>query len=211
MEQITLNYIPLYSLGYLHTKVPSDILSDLNAQANLILANNFQNAKPNNKDLAGIIEKEFVLPNQQKLSLFILELCKHFWLFEYNNTNANKKHCITDTWINFQKKYEYNPLHWHTGNLSFVLWLKIPYNLEDEKNIVSAKESLTIKEEIAGFEFVFPNFKNFEHVKRHSIPSTKEREGEIILFKSSLDHMVYPFYTSDDYRISVSGNIIIED
>ena len=34
-----------------------------------------------------------------------------------------------------------------------------------------------------------------------------EYEGKIMMFPSSLVHCVYPFYTSDDYRISLSGNI----
>ena len=30
-------------------------------------------------------------------------------------------------------------------------------------------------------------------------------EGKIILFPADLAHAVYPFYTSDDYRITMSG------
>ena len=30
------------------------------------------------------------------------------------------------------------------------------------------------------------------------------------MFPSYLNHMVYPFYTSDEYRISMSGNIFKE-
>jgi hypothetical protein len=31
----------------------------------------------------------------------------------------------------------------------------------------------------------------------------------MIMFPSSLNHMVSPFYTSDEYRISISGNLIV--
>jgi hypothetical protein len=214
MEQITVNYIPLYTLGYLHTRVPSDILSDLNNQANSILLDNFQNVQPHNNGLYGAIKNEFILPNKQKLSGYILELCKHFWNFQYNNTNANKKHKLDVTWINFQKKYEHNPVHNHDGDLSFVIWLKIPYNLEDEKNVGNVKNSKQFTEETASFSFLYSTPHTdyrWTGINKHPIPMTKEREGEIILFKSSLPHMVYPFYTSDEYRISISGNIIIED
>ena len=214
MEQITLNYIPLYSLGYVHTRVPSDILSDLNNQANSILANNFENVQPHNKELYGAIEKEFMLPNKQKLSAYVLELCKHFWAFQYDNVNANKKHNIKTTWINFQKKYEHNPIHNHGGDLSFVIWLKIPYSLEDEKNVSNVKNSNNFHNETAGFSFLYSTPQTdskWTGINKHPIPMTKEREGEIILFKSSLPHMVYPFYTSDEYRISISGNIMIEE
>ena len=35
----------------------------------------------------------------------------------------------------------------------------------------------------------------------------KNREGDMIFFPAELNHSVFPFYTSDDYRISISGNI----
>jgi hypothetical protein len=35
----------------------------------------------------------------------------------------------------------------------------------------------------------------------------KEWEGKIALFPAKLNHLVYPFYTSDEPRISISGNI----
>ena len=34
-------------------------------------------------------------------------------------------------------------------------------------------------------------------------------EQVIILFPSITQHCVYPFYTSDDYRITVSGNLYL--
>jgi hypothetical protein len=30
------------------------------------------------------------------------------------------------------------------------------------------------------------------------------------MFPSSLNHEVYPFYTSDDFRITIAGNIMLE-
>ena len=32
-------------------------------------------------------------------------------------------------------------------------------------------------------------------------------EAKIIMFPAKLLHMVYPFQTSDDYRISIAGNL----
>ena len=38
----------------------------------------------------------------------------------------------------------------------------------------------------------------------------KDMEGEIIVFDSKLLHVVYPFYTSNDYRMSLAGNVLTE-
>ena len=34
----------------------------------------------------------------------------------------------------------------------------------------------------------------------------KSFEGKILMFPSYVQHQVFPFYTSDDYRITISGN-----
>jgi hypothetical protein len=53
------------------------------------------------------------------------------------------------------------------------------------------------------FEFVGDNY-SFQ------IPVSKQMEGSIIMFDSSQRHLVYPFYTSDEFRISFSGNINVK-
>ena len=37
----------------------------------------------------------------------------------------------------------------------------------------------------------------------------KSYEGKMLMFPSFVQHGVYPFYTSDDYRITVSGNVSV--
>ena len=43
----------------------------------------------------------------------------------------------------------------------------------------------------------------------NTLPIDKTWEGTMILFKSNLKHQVDPIFTSDDYRISISGNLIM--
>ena len=43
-----------------------------------------------------------------------------------------------------------------------------------------------------------------------ALPVDKTWEGMMLMFPSKLHHSVYPFYTSDEKRISVSGNISIK-
>lgn len=47
----------------------------------------------------------------------------------------------------------------------------------------------------------------FGEIREVEFPVDKLYEGQIFLFPSCLQHMVYPFTSSDDYRISISGNL----
>ena len=40
---------------------------------------------------------------------------------------------LTDLWVNYQYKHEFNPLHDHSGVYSFVIWMKIPTSFSDQK------------------------------------------------------------------------------
>ena len=122
-------------------------------------------------------------------------------IFDYHLPN---KYYIPDTaWINVQKKHEFNPVHNHTGLFSFVIWLDIPYNINDELANGPGKQS---NNNLAGhFEFAFRNTLG-EHTTV-PIPVDKTFNGKICIFPSAMPHTVYPFYTSNDYRITVSGNV----
>jgi len=103
-------------------------------------------------------------------------------------------------WVNFQKKHEFNPLHDHSGMFSFVIWMKIPYEHEDEKQLPWVKGS--------GADGAVGNFVLLDRDLRcHTFAMGKHMEGQILFFPSFMHHMVYPFYTSDEERISISGNI----
>ena len=127
----------------------------------------------------------------------------------FNDSDANyendrpKQLKLTDLWVNIQKKHEFNPPHEHTGIMSFVIWIKIPYKLADEEAYfppVSGNANRTSK-----FSFHYSNLVG-QH-QHYMIDVDKDHEGTIAMFPSKLNHSVNPFYTSDDYRISISGNI----
>lgn len=117
------------------------------------------------------------------------------------NKGADPK--LTSFWVNFQKKYEYNPLHNHSGIFSFVIWMKIPYDIKKEQELPWVKGSKNQKT-VGNFTFVGPDMEN------HILTMEKEIEGYCAIFPSHLHHMVYPFYTSDEERVSISGNIYYE-
>lgn len=118
----------------------------------------------------------------------------------YTNPKSGYPVLNDDLWVNFQKKHEFNPIHDHSGMFSFVIWMKIPYNHEDEIELPIVKDSNS-KNMIGNFCFLD------KLTCIHSIEMSKNREGHCAFFPSCLQHMVYPFYTSDEERISISGNI----
>ena len=113
---------------------------------------------------------------------------------------------LESMWVNFQKKCEFQPLHTHDGAFSFVIWMDIPYHYKDESKLPIAKSSN--KDPYGGnFSFVTSDGTSRE-VKTNLFRLSPEMNGYCCFFPSDLAHQVYPFYTSDKDRISISGNIM---
>lgn len=112
---------------------------------------------------------------------------------------------IETCWVNYQKKHEFNPRHTHGGMISFVIWVKIPYDHEDEQKLPFTESSGAAKELIGNFSFLWSDGID---IQSKVIKMSSKMEAHGVIFPSSLHHEVYPFYTSDEERISVSGNII---
>ena len=84
--------------------------------------------------LAGHVKQEFVLENNfVETSGFINFLAKAVgaWIL---NTEKKKisKFIINETWVVRQFKNDYNPIHWHSGHVSGVGYLKVPKILGQE-------------------------------------------------------------------------------
>ena len=105
---------------------------------------------------------------------------------------AVPRHSLMSTWVNYQKKYEYNPPHDHFGAFSFVIWLSLPYDTEEEKKLYKSSTDF--------------NFLYTQNGKIQQCPIDAS-EGDIVLFKADQWHSVQPFFLSDEFRVSISGNI----
>ena len=103
-------------------------------------------------------------------------------------------------WVNRMQKHEYNPMHIHSGVLSYVLWVNVPFRIEDEKRIcASAKDN-----DAASFAFVTSGPMGIDQI---CLPVDKTWEWEMVMFPAQLHHLVYPFQTSEEKRVSISGNV----
>ena len=114
---------------------------------------------------------------------------------------------ISSTWVNFQKKYEFNPPHYHTGVLSWIIFVNIPYDLEEENKVFPkiGGDSSTSR-----LSFLTLNPHEVGCINHVRLNVDKSYEGKIVVFPSTQQHQVFPFYTSDDYRITVSGNVFFD-
>jgi len=157
---------------------------------------------------AGNIKKEFELVDCKDtlLSLITPLILQYPLVFNFGDANKTKLK-LTRAWVNFQKKHEFLSTHTHKGKFSFALWIQVPYSMEDEIEFSSGDEKTTILP--ATFNFHYTDA--LGRIQPWTIPVDKSFENKMVLFPGDLNHSVHPFYTSDEYRIVVSGNIDYED
>ena len=161
-----------------------------------------------NEDLAGHLKEEYDLPITQPINEFIVNMAINGHpsfkkLIEKRSNNFNS-HDLTlgKFWVNLQSKYEFNPIHSHSGLFSFVLFVKIPYVLEDELKIFS---NLSVQPITSMLQFLYTDMAG--QIQGYQLHADKSFEGKIVMFPADLRHCVYPFYTSNKKRITSSGNI----
>ena len=206
-------HFPLPNVGFTQGHIPINIYQDLNQEiVNIHTAAETGTLDKNgimqmNFALAGQITKEYqITKSRELLDPFLEEMGRAFqkeWDY-YPKENPNKNLKVDSVWVNMQKKLEVNPLHNHDGTLSFVAWLHVPFKLEDERNMPNCKNSRTV-ELASTFQFVYTTA--LGTIANCPMFVESGWEGKIIMFPSKLLHMVYPFQTSDDYRISIAGNL----
>ena len=197
----------LPNVGLTEGKIPPEIYQSLNKEIVDIHTNDRDIVRMNNS-LAGQITKEYqITKSRELLNPFLEEMGRAYqkqWdYFPKENPNDNKLK-VESVWVNMQKKLEVNPLHNHDGTLSFVAWLYVPFKLKDERNMENCKNSRTV-ELSSTFQFVYTTA--LGNISNCPMFVEKGWEGRIVMFPAKLLHVVYPFQTSDDYRISIAGNL----
>ena len=124
----------------------------------------------------------------------------------YDCNSVNKPFKLKNLWVNFQKKNEFNPIHNHSGIFSFIIFIKIPFLIEDQLRMGPGKKA---SQNLPGV-VQFLGFDHFNPLLLQNFFVDKTWEQSMLIFPASYVHCVYPFYEVDDYRITVSGNIKIE-
>ena len=164
------------------------------------------------KELAGNITKSAGLVDRDNWfwNNVLHELCgrytKEFYNVGFNfPISRNVPYYLADFWVNYQYQTEFNPLHNHFGIYSFVIWMKIPTDYREQKQLPIARANSA---SISNFQFRYLNI--LGQSMNYNYEMSPEWEGTMLFFPSQLLHIVYPFYNCDDERISISGNIKID-
>ena len=149
------------------------------------------------KKLVGQVKQEIELSKSfidKHLKKFINENINKF-LKKALNKKSNKIK-IKNLWVVKQLKNDYNPIHFHNGDLSGVGYLKIPKNLT--KGNKKLKTNGTI-------DFIHGSKSFLSNSIYNHIPKV----GDLILFPNYLMHTAYPF-KKDGERRSFSFNLEVD-
>ena len=179
-------------------KIPKNIISKINQEVDQILNNKKRLKKSDySNKLVGQVKQEIKLSSkfiQNNLLKFISNNVKKY--IKKSTKKDIKKISLKNLWVVRQFKNEYNPIHFHSGNISGVGYLKIP------KNITKSHKRLKTNGTI---DFIHGS-KSFLN---NSLFNHNPKVGDMILFPNYLMHTAYPFKREGERR-SFSFNIDID-
>ena len=197
------------SPGYLIADVPECVKEELTASLKELHENNPEEHR--NKERPHI-DKEYYLPITNNIKYMVESMALEYErIFGLDHTNGStdtlpkvRGYELKQLWVNYSKKHEFVPVHWHSGVYSFVIWVQVPYDINVER-----KKYFNTSNEVGSFYFRYNTAIGGSSVI--CIPADKSWEWKMTFFPAKLDHGVNPFYSSDDYRVSIAGNVYVKD
>ena len=207
-DKLVANYLPNY--GVLSGLFPTPLFASIKKEAKEI-EKNFKKAQFFGHNLAGNIKREYELKKNHKgIEDFLINTAKEYdAAFNYIQSvkvgTADVPLVMDKAWINFQAKHEFNPLHTHSGIYSFVGFIRVPYT---EKEITHTPGSKSNSPCAGALEFKYSNM--LGNIAGFTFQAAQEDEGLFFFFPAKLNHSVYPFYTSNKYRVTISANLVLK-
>tara|TARA_Y100001968_G_C19305286_1_gene691311 strand:+ start:229 stop:873 length:645 start_codon:yes stop_codon:yes gene_type:complete len=169
-----------------------------------------------NKKLAGNISESLLL--EDKDSFFYKSVClplvKYYRENYYTNSDPvsqntlfgrNPQFSLNQFWVNYQYQTEFNPYHDHSGVYSFAIWMKIPYDWEEQIKLPQFSNMKERNIKVGKFEFEYTDV--LGSIKQLNFALSQKYEGYMVFFPAQLRHCVYPFYETEEPRISIAGNL----
>ena len=178
-------------------KLSRKFINTINAQIDksIITKKNDYSSK-----LASQIKNELKLSNsfiRKNLSKELIKNIKNY--LKASEIEKIKEIKIINLWVVKQLKNEYNPIHYHNGQLSGVGYLKIPKNMNQNKTIKNKKVRTNGTIDFINGQRSFLS---------KSIYNLNPKVGDLLLFPNYLMHTAYPF-NIDAERRSFSFNVKI--
>ena len=180
------------------SKVSKKFIKKLNNEFDLKVKNRF---KDYSSKLASQIKNEVKFNNTFVDKYFSKEIKRNIKIFLKNVKIKNIKEIkILNFWVVRQFKGEYNPIHYHNGDLSGVGYIKLPKSMTKNKFIKNKKIQTN-----GTIDFINGQ-KNF---LSKSIFNIIPKIGDLIIFPNYLMHTAYPFNVSGERRsFSFNARII---
>ena len=182
------------------TKISKKFLNILNKEIDnkVLTKNNDYSSK-----LASQIKKEIKISNifiKKNLEREIKKNIKDFLKNEKIKKVKNIK--ILNLWVVSQFKDEYNPIHYHDGDISGVGYLKVPKNMTKNKLLKNKKDKTNGTIDFINGQRGFLSRRIFNIVPK---------ERDLIIFPNYLMHTAYPFNINAERRsFSFNAKIILE-
>ena len=202
MDEIAYKF-PYWGPLVLEVEVKDELIS-------LLLENGAESRGKNldhSKHLAGVIDNQYYYEDFKEWFCPLFDPYINAYI---NVVSGYKTDCfesppafwrVSALWVNYQKPLEYNPPHNHDGDLSFVIYVKVPEEI--------GKECERVKDNRRNSG---PGMINFDLGPDMPLSisnvSRMPKTGQAFVFPAWLPHHVNSF-KSDVERISVAGNINI--
>ena len=186
--------------------MPKDLVDKLNKYVDDILDDKEKSKKQDwGHKLVGHVKQEFKLENDFIEScgfMNFLSKAVSAWIKNAEQKQITK-FLIHESWVVRQFKNDFNPIHWHSGHVSGVGYLKLPKTfgkLEqgDKKGELN---------KLGRIELIHGNKMFLQKSTFSIVPEV----GSFYFFPNYMMHTVYPFKDSDEERRSISFNANIDE
>ena len=187
-----------------HIKMPENLIEELNNYTDKIINDEKKaNELDVGKQLAGQLTQEFELEEDFMKKIGWLDFLKkgtENWI-SFAIGKKISKFKMLSSWIVRQFENEYNPIHWHTGHISGVGYLKMP------KSLGEPLQKSKVQNPNGQIALVHGN----KMFLSDPVIKFKPEVGNFYLFPNYMMHTVYPFSNSKEERRSISFNARIDD
>ena len=181
------------------TKISKKFLDILNKEIDnkVLTKNNDYSSK-----LASQIKKEIKISDNFIKKNLEREIKKNIKSFLKNEKIKKIKDIkILNLWVVSQFKNEYNPIHYHDGDLSGVGYLKIPKNMTKNKLLKNKKDKTNGTIDFINGQRGFLS---------RSIFNIEPKERDLLIFPNYLMHTAYPFNINSERRsFSFNAKVIL--